>query len=291
MKIGFNEATARDCSNLEQDLTLCEAAGFEAIELRIDMIRTYLEDHDRDQLRKLLKSKRIQAVNLNAIYPYEELFSTQDDMERRQVFLKDFCFACETAQSIGANALVLCPPLKADRCSPFTSSLEEQHRMNVRIVAGLAEIAAQTDTKLCFEIVGARYSSCRTVAEAKAVLNEVKRPNVGLAVDTYNIYMGCPEDGFAELSLLSPEDIFIAHINDADVTPLEQLGDQSRRCFCGSGVLDIAAYLDRLRKIGYDGVISVETFRTEYWKKSAQWVVAEAYRTTRNALEANCCLS
>ena len=39
MLISYNEACARDCSTLEQDLELCERAGFDCIELRLDMLR------------------------------------------------------------------------------------------------------------------------------------------------------------------------------------------------------------------------------------------------------------
>ena len=38
MFISYNEACARDCSTLEQDLVLCEKAGFDYIEIRLDML-------------------------------------------------------------------------------------------------------------------------------------------------------------------------------------------------------------------------------------------------------------
>ncbi len=62
MKIGFNEATARDCSSLEKDILLCDEVGFEAIELRIDMLKTYLENHTKAQLATLLDSARVRPV-------------------------------------------------------------------------------------------------------------------------------------------------------------------------------------------------------------------------------------
>lgn len=42
MKTSYNEACARDCSTLEQDLSLCEKAGFDYIEIRLDMLRGWL---------------------------------------------------------------------------------------------------------------------------------------------------------------------------------------------------------------------------------------------------------
>ncbi len=43
MFISYNEACARDCSTLEQDLVLCEKAGFDYIEIRLDMLTDYLK--------------------------------------------------------------------------------------------------------------------------------------------------------------------------------------------------------------------------------------------------------
>ena len=41
---------------------------------------------------------------------------------------------------------------------------------------------------------------------------------------------------------------------------------------------------------GYKGIASVETFRPEYWQKTPEWVIENAWRTTHHALEANGCL-
>lgn len=290
MKIGFNEATARDCSTLEEDILLCEQAGFDAIELRIDMLKAYLQDHSRAELLAMLRSKRICPVNLNAIYPYAELFSDGDDPEKRACFLEDFEFACELAQYTGAKALVLCPPLLPDRRGCFPGTLEAQNQMNVRIISGLCDRIAHRDIRLCFEIVGASYSSCRTIAQAQEILRRVHDPRVGLTIDSYNIYMGDLDKRFSAIQQLRAEEIFVAHINDADWVPEDQLGDQSRRCFCGSGFLDLDAYLTQLKKIGYEGVVSIETFRPEYWARTARWVIDEAYRTTYGAMKHSQCL-
>ena len=45
-----------------------------------------------------------------------------------------------------------------------------------------------------------------------------------------------------------------------------------------------------LKCCGYDGMVSVETFRPEYWAKTPEWVIENAYRTTYAALEKNQCL-
>lgn len=51
MYLSYNEACGRDCSSLEEDLELCEKAGFDFIEIRFDMLQPYLEKHSLSELR------------------------------------------------------------------------------------------------------------------------------------------------------------------------------------------------------------------------------------------------
>ena len=50
MYTSYNEACGKDCSDLFTDLTLCEKAGFDYIEIRLDMLRKYLETGTLDEL-------------------------------------------------------------------------------------------------------------------------------------------------------------------------------------------------------------------------------------------------
>ena len=59
MKTGYNEATGLGCSSLETDLALCEKVGFDFIEIRLDMLRRYLEEHSLDDLRQFFAGSRL----------------------------------------------------------------------------------------------------------------------------------------------------------------------------------------------------------------------------------------
>ena len=54
--------------------------------------------------------------------------------------------------------------------------------------------------------------------------------------------------------------------------------------------MDTDSFLQTLKCCGYDGMVSVETFRPEYWAKTPEWVIENAYRTTYAALEKSQCL-
>ena len=90
MKIGFNEATSRDCSTLERDLELCEQLGFDYIEIRYDKLYEYLRTHTMQELRDFFASSRIKPHAVNALYLYPELFTEGDNSGLLDEKLRDF---------------------------------------------------------------------------------------------------------------------------------------------------------------------------------------------------------
>ncbi len=98
MKLGFNEATAKGSSDLETDIVLCAEAGFEYIELRLDMIQDYLRRHSVGDIRKLLEENHIRPHALNAIYTYGDLFGEQGQAEKDREFLQGYMAACSLAK-------------------------------------------------------------------------------------------------------------------------------------------------------------------------------------------------
>ena len=53
LKLGYNEATCKENSTVENDLLLCEKYGYDYIELRLDMLQEYLKTHTVDDLMLL----------------------------------------------------------------------------------------------------------------------------------------------------------------------------------------------------------------------------------------------
>lgn len=55
MKICYNETLAR--STLADDIILCGKYGYDSIEIRIEYLQKYLEDHTVEDLKRLLSAK------------------------------------------------------------------------------------------------------------------------------------------------------------------------------------------------------------------------------------------
>lgn len=286
MKTSYNEACGRDCSTLEQDLELCEQAGFDYIEIRLDLLRGYLKDHTLEQLRAFFDSSRLKPHAINAVYLRQGMLSGEK-VSWEEPAMQDFRLACEACRAIGSRHIIVVPPL--DPSGVFTGDAEAARQDCVRILKKLSALARPYAVRLCFELVGLRKSCVRDIAAADRIVRAVNEDNVGFVFDSYNIYLNGRCNDFSGLRTVPPEKIFAVHLMSADDVPEEEMG-QDKRCFPGRGVVDTDAFLQALRSCGYEGMVSVETFRPEYWAQTPQWVVENAYISLRRALEANGCL-
>lgn len=287
MRIGFNEATAKGCSNLETDIKLCAWAGFDYIELRLDMIEQYLYSHCLEDIIVLLEMHKIIPHALNAVYTSSELFKNNGSRDRDKRFLSEFVKACKWARQLGSRHLIVVPPMNPSGFKiPYKGSKEQALEDCIRIMRRLSELAGLNEVNLCLEPVGAPKSSIRTARDADLVIRAVDRPNTGVVLDAYNLYMAYMDSRFEEIRLLDKEKIFAVHINNADSA---EPSLEARR-FCDSGVIDLAAFLRELKAKDYSGMVSVETFRPEYWEISPEVIIPLAYSTTRKILVENNCL-
>lgn len=290
MKISYNEACARDCSTLEKDLVLAEKAGFDYIEIRLDMLTKYLEKHSVDELASFFKTSRIKPHAFNALYLYPEFLSENDNPEKQQALMNEFLLGCMVGRAIGAHYFIIVPPLQRDpKGGPYKGKWEDTFSSCVRILKSLSDIAYGYDMNLCFELVGFERSSVRSIERADAIVRAVDRSNVGFVFDSYNIYLNEGRNDFEPLRKVQSEKIFAIHMMSADDVAPSEMG-QDKRCFSGEGVVDTTYFLSVLKDIGYDGMVSVETFRPEYWQKTPEWVIENAFRTQKAAMEKAECI-
>lgn len=290
MKLSYNEATAKECSSLIQDLKLCEELGFDYIEIRLDMLRDYLTHHTIEELAEFFHTHKLKPHAMNALYLYPEFLSQSDDKKRQEELMEEFLFGCRVSKAIGNHYFIIVPPLQRDPMGgPFVGDTEKTFHDCVRILNKLSDLAKEYDVKLCFELVGFDRSSVRSVSEAKRIVEAVNKENVGYVFDSYNIYLNNKINDFSIIKSVQPEKIFAIHLMSGLDVPDSEMG-QDKRCFCDEGVVDIDNFLSNLKEIGYDGMVSVETFNPEYWKQDAKVVISKAFHTLKNKLLENNCI-
>ena len=106
--------------------------------------------------------------------------------------------------------------------------------------------------------------------------------NAGVLIDSYHWY--CAEETVADLLDLSPGSVVHVHINDAQAGDIDLLQDKER-LLPGAGVIDLPGFLGALKRVGYDGPVSVECFSASLEAAGADEAAKLAMRTGKAALE------
>lgn len=286
MKLSYNEATSMGCpdSSLENDVLGCAKAGFELIELRFDKLYPYLETHSINELAELFQQNGVKPLTFNAVYLYQQLFTDEDVPERKLEVVKAIELAAELSPVIGAKDIIVVVPLyREETAGPYVGDWETVKQDCIRILRHLSDFADKHGLRLGLETVGNFRSGVRTLEKAAEIVEAVNKSNVGYVLDAYNIFQYDKSNDFSPITKLPQDKIFAVHINNADDADLSMISQSDRR-FCDTGVINLDAYMSAIQSTGYDGMISIETVRPEYWQQSSDSLIKEAYLTTEKAI-------
>lgn len=264
LQLGFNEATCKENSCVSQDIRLCSKFGYQAIELRLDMLKEYFKKHTIEELKDLLEGNHLQPFALNSI---EDINFCSD--EAWEELLELFTFACETAQAINNPYIVVVPTMTAEY---QTRSEKEVTADSVKVLNQLADIAEPYGVKLAFEPIGDRRWCCNSLRHAIEIIKKVDRDSVGLVVDCINFYMHDKCSDLASIGKIPPGKLFVFHLNDCEDLPFGEL-DHCHRIMPGHGCIPIAEISRAVQDAGYNGPACLELFRPEYWEMEAEEVI------------------
>lgn len=275
MKLGFNEATCMKHSTVENDLYLCEKYGYDYIELRLDMLRDYLTRFTVKDLQSFFKSSKMKPYAFNSIENINFCDTNQWDQ-----LMNLFRFGCEAAQAIENPYLIVVPTMGADM---EKKTKEEVFDDSAEVLMKLAETAKPYGVKLAFEPIGDKRWCVRSLDQALEIVQAVNRPDVGLALDSINLFLYNRLENIDTIETVPLEKLFVYHIDDCENLPLGIL-DHCHRLFPGDGVIPLKAISDKLKHKGYHEICSVELFRPEYWDMDPDYVIRTASQKTQQFL-------
>lgn len=159
----------------------------------------------------------------------------------------------------------------ATRCTTFILSsselpYEEAWRWHVDRFQPLCRILTDSGCRLGLEYVGPHHlrtlhphKFIYTAEEALGMAADIGTGNVGLLFDAYHWFTA--GESVSVINGFKAADVVSVHVNDAPAGV--SVGDQQDgiRCMPGAtGVIDIAAFLNGLTNIGYDGPVTPEPF-------------------------------
>jgi 2-keto-myo-inositol isomerase len=271
MLLALNGATTMKAT-LPQDIAAASAAGFKALEIWAAKMDSYLEAHSTDELRTLFERANLQPVSINSIE-----FITFRSPEGYQIIKARCEELCESAWAVGCDKIVVVPSP-----TPEGVAWDEIKSQSVRVLRELSEVAAPYGVQLAFEFLGFPWCSVSTLDQCWEIVSETDRSNVGLVIDTCHFYAGGSE--LSAIEAIDPLKLLIFHINDVEERPLDTIQD-AHRLLPGEGVIPLDDILIRLKRIGFDGLCSVELFRPEYWERDPAELAAAARAATLENVE------
>lgn len=143
----------------------------------------------------------------------------------------------------------------------------ENFRLHADRLKELASILGDHGISLGLEYVGPRsiwsanrFPFIHTLRELRELIAAIDRPNVGIHLDTAHWFTA--GETIDEILDCKAQEIVGCDINDA-IPGIEPIRDQpgySRRLPGATGVIDIKAFLEALKAIGYEGFVQAEPF-------------------------------
>jgi D-psicose/D-tagatose/L-ribulose 3-epimerase len=228
-------------SNANLDLIEhAKSIGFSAIEISL----INLAGIDPPRIRQRAEAAGIEVAGGIGL-PQDKALATPDRALREQTiaYLKA---AVEAARTMGARlffGMMYATPGKFSGRPPTQDDI----RWITEGLAELAQFARRCDITLAIEPVN-RYETylLNTAAQAQAIVDAIREPNVGLLLDTY--HMNIEDRGIPATIRRHAQSLRHLHLNESD------------RGMLGGGNVDWSGIFAALKEIGYQGIGSIETF-------------------------------
>jgi 2-keto-myo-inositol isomerase len=238
--------------SLEEDLKAAGAAGFEGVEIWSSKLDQYLESHSVDDLRCLLEDN---GLEVGALCPYSLVCFGEETGEDR---LKQ---AAEISAELDCETLLVCPDSPPEGMGVYDAFRKAGERAAQR-----AEDIALFGVDLAIEPLGG-HPFVPGPMEAIRIIDEADHPGVGLMMDTFHYYKSGV--GLADIGAIPIELLKIVHVNNCEELPRNELTDK-HRLYLDEGAIPLQAMFGILKAMRYQGFLSVEIFRDEYWAKPAE---------------------
>ncbi|HZH33982.1 MAG TPA: sugar phosphate isomerase/epimerase [Pyrinomonadaceae bacterium] len=270
MKIALNGATTMH-ADLQTDIAAAREAGFDCIEIWAAKLREFLKTNTVDDLKKLIQNSGLKPWSINSIEHVTFRNETDYAAIRRE---------CEELSAIAGE--IKCPyVVVVPGKLPQNAAKEQITDESVRVLNELADIAEKHNVGLAFEFLGQTDCSVQTLELCNEIVEKTDRPNVGLVLDTFHFYAG--NSDIETIGKLDPKKLFIFHINDSEDLPKADLTD-AHRLLPGLGILPLSSIKAQLDNIGFEGTVSIEIFRPEYWERDPFELASEARTATASVL-------
>jgi 2-keto-myo-inositol isomerase len=267
MNLCISQATTMPAA-FADDLAAFADVGWTAAELWLTKLEKHLESHSLDATRKLFADRNLAPAA--ASYQGGLLLSQG---EQRRVHFDHFRRRLELCQALGVPTMLVVADF-AHR--PDATALQRA----VVSLAQAAQWAGGFDVRLALEFRGSE-AFCTNLESALGLVRQCGERNVGVCLDLFHYYKGPskPED----LAGLTRETLAFVQFGDVAGVPRELMSDADR-VLPGDGDFHFAPVVETLKRIGYDGYVSLEVTNPVLWEMKLTQVAELGLMALRRVL-------
>ncbi|SFI98995.1 sugar phosphate isomerase/epimerase family protein [Planctomicrobium piriforme] len=246
---------------IEEEVALVSAAGYDGIEPWMRELEAYREaGKSIPDLKKKIADSGLRVESAIGFATW-----IVDDEAQRKAGIEQLRHDMDLLQQIG-GVRIAAPPI----------GMQKPDATKVDLLAAAERYAAALKVGREFgvtpqvEVWGFSRNLSR-LGEAVFVALESGEPDACILPDVYHIYKG--GSSFEGLHMLSGVSIPCFHFNDYPAQPGRAEINDSYRVYPGDGVAPWPLIISTLKKIGFNGVVSLELFNKEYWAQDPKLVL------------------
>jgi 2-keto-myo-inositol isomerase len=252
----LNTATIREHNlGLVNELKTASAAGYDAVEIWIDTLQTYLEQGGKlSDIRKTIADLNLTVENAIGFAAW----IVDDDTERRKA-IEQMKKEMNMLAEIGCKRTAAPPAGAIDKPGLDLNKAAERYR-------AILELGDKTGVVPHLELWGFS-ANLNKVSEVMYVAIESGHPKAKVLLDNYHIYKG--NSSIDSLRLINPTATEIFHVNDYPAHLSRSVITDADRTYPGDGVSPIRDILHTLQSDARPLVISLEVFNKNYYSQDA----------------------
>ena len=243
--------------NLAQRIAAAKEHGFAGVEIDINEIANLVEANGAESVESQLIDADVIAAGWHLPTNYG---STEEKWKQDLAVLPRLAKAAAGIDCFRSFTWIM--PASNDR------DMDENLKFHVKRFKPIAEILGEHGHRLGLEFIGPKTIRDKFkyafVYDMPGMLDMAAQigPNVGLLLDVWHLYTS--HGAMTDVEKLEEGDVVYVHVNDAPKgIPIDEQQDGTR-CLPGeTGVIDIAAFLAGLSKVGYSGPVVAEPFKKE----------------------------
>lgn len=239
-------------ATFEETAALAAEHGFEGIDADLG----YAREKSVSAVKELLAKYNLKLGGFDLDVRWRPKDSDRDYADSLEQLIRDARMASELGVTRCATGVMPCDDML---------SFHQHFELFVRRMKPVAEILDSFDIRMGLAFIGPltlraskRHFFVHTMDGMRAVCAAIGVGNCGLLLDSFHWYTSGGQ--VSDIEHLDSTEVVTVHANDAKVgrTAAEQIDKQ--RELPGTGVIDLIGFFGALRKIGYDGPVTIKPF-------------------------------